>query len=272
MVDRKAIRQRWSSFGSKLDERGRRLFAAAEVKAAGRGGMAAVSEITGIARSTIQRGLLDLDAPALAGSRVRREGGGRREIADNDPTLINDLRTLAEPATMGDPMRALTWVSKSPAKLADALKDRGHDVCRNTVDKLLATKLEYSRQFNRKTHEGASHPDRNAQFEHINAKVVVALAKGEPVISVDTKKKELVGNYRNGGSDYRPKGDPIRVKVHDFEDKALGKVVPYGVYDIGANAAGSASASRAIRRSSRCSRSVPGSSALAASAIPTWAN
>jgi len=236
MVDRKAIRQRWSSFGSKLDERGRRLFAAAEVKAAGRGGMAAVSEITGIARSTIQRGLLDLDAPALAGSRVRREGGGRREIADNDPTLINDLRTLAEPATMGDPMRALTWVSKSPAKLADALKDRGHDVCRNTVDKLLATKLEYSRQFNRKTHEGASHPDRNAQFEHINAKVVVALAKGEPVISVDTKKKELVGNYRNGGSDYRPKGDPIRVKVHDFEDQALGKVVPYGVYDIGANA------------------------------------
>jgi hypothetical protein len=137
---------------------------------------------------------------------------------------------------MGDPMRPLTWVSKSPAKLADALKERGHDVCRNTVDKLLATKLEYSRQFNRKTHEGASHPDRNAQFEHINAKVVAAQAKGEPVISVDTKKKELVGNYRNGGSDYRPKGNPIRVKVHDFEDKALGKVVPYGVYDIGANA------------------------------------
>ena len=236
MVDREPIRQRWTSFGSKLDERGRRLFAAAEVKAAGRGGMAAVSEITGIARSTIQRGLLDLDAPILAGSRVRREGGGRREIADTDPTLINDLRTLAEPATMGDPVRSLTWVSKSPAKLADALKERGHDVCRNTVDKLLATKLEYSRQFNRKTHEGTSHPDRDAQFEHINAKVVVAQAKGEPVISVDTKKKELVGNYRNAGSDYRPKGDPIHVKVHDFEDKVLGKVVPYGVYDIGANA------------------------------------
>jgi hypothetical protein len=236
MVDREPIRQRWTSFGSKLDERGRRLFAAAEVKAAGHGGMAAVSEITGIARSTIQRGLLDLDTPALAGSRVRREGGGRREIADTNPTLIKDLRTLAEPATMGDPMRPLTWVSKSPAKLADALKERGHDVCGNTVDKLLATKLEYSRQFNRKTHEGASHPDRNAQFEHINAKVVAAQAKGEPVISVDTKKKELVGNYRNGGSDYRPKGNPIRVKVHDFEDKALGKVVPYGVYDIGANA------------------------------------
>ena len=236
MVDREPIRQRWTSFGSKLDERGRRLFAAAEVKAAGRGGLAAVSEITGIARSTIQRGLLDLDAPVLAGSRVRREGGGRHEIADTDPTLINDLRTLAEPATMGDPVRSLTWVSKSPAKLADALKERGHDVCRNTIDKLLETKLEYSRQFNRKTHEGTSHPDRDAQFEHINAKVVAAQAKGEPVISVDTKKKELVGNYRNGGSDYRPKGDPIHVKVHDFEDKVLGKVVPYGVYDIGANA------------------------------------
>jgi hypothetical protein len=236
MVDREPIRQRWTSFGSKLDERGRRLFAAAEVRAAGRGGMAAVSEITGIARSTIQRGLLDLDAPAPTGGRVRREGGGRREIADTDPTLISDLRILTEPATMGDPTRSLTWVSKSPAKLADALKEHGHDVCRNTVDKLLATKLEYSRQFNRKTHEGTSHPDRNAQFEHINAKVVAAQEKGEPVISVDTKKKELVGNYRNGGSDYRPKGDPIRVKVHDFEDKALGKVVPYGIYDIGANA------------------------------------
>jgi len=255
MVDREAIRQRWSSFGSKLDERGRRLFAAAEVKAAGRGGMAAVSEITGIARSTIQRGLLDLDAPALAGSRVRREGGGRREIADNDPTLINDLRTLAEPATMGDPMRALTWVSKSPAKLADALKDRGHDVCRNTVDKLLATKLEYSRQFNRKTHEGASHPDRNAQFEHINAKVVVALAKGEPVISVDTKKKELVGS-----------------RCTISRTKPSVRSSPTASTTSAPTPAGSASASRAIRRSSRCSRSVPGSSASAASAIPTWAN
>jgi Rhodopirellula transposase DDE domain len=133
-------------------------------------------------------------------------------------------------------VRSLTWVSKSPAKLADALKERGHNVCRNAVDKLLATKLEYSRQFNRKTHEGTSHPDRDAQFDHINAKVVAVQAKGEPVISVDTKKKELVGNYRNAGSDYRPKGDPIRVKVQDFEDKVLGKVVPYGVYDISANA------------------------------------
>jgi hypothetical protein len=137
---------------------------------------------------------------------------------------------------MGDPMRPLTWVSKSPAKLAQALAERGHEVCRNTVDKLLETRLEYSRQFNRKTHEGTSHKDRDTQFEHINARVTAAQAAGQPVISVDTKKKELIGNFKNGGSDYRPKGDPIGVKVHDFEDKALGKVVPYGVYDIGANA------------------------------------
>src|SRR4029079_11267733 len=146
-----------------------------------------------------------------------------------------DLQRLAEPATMGDPMRALKWVSKSPAKLAAALNEGGHEVSANTVAKLLEEKLEYSRQFNRKTHEGASHPDRKAQFEHINAKVVAAQSAGQPVISVDTKKKELVGSFKNGGSDYRPKGDPHRVRVHDFEDKALGKVVPYGIYDIAAN-------------------------------------
>jgi hypothetical protein len=235
MVDREPIRQRWEAFGRKLDERGRRLFAASEVRTAGHGGLAAVAEITGLARSTIGRGLKDLDEPVLEDGRVRREGGGRQEIADGDPTLVSDLERLAEPVTMGDPMRPLKWVSKSPAKLATALREGGHEVCANTVAKLLETKLEYSRQVNRKTHEGASHPDRNAQFEHINAKVVAAQAAGQPVISVDTKKKELIGNYRNGGSDYRPKGDPCRVKVHDFEDKKLGKVVPYGVYDVGAN-------------------------------------
>ena len=236
MLDCEAIRQRWEAFGSKLDERGRRLFAAAEAKTAGRGGRAAVSAITGIARSTIGRGLHDLKEDALPDGRIRREGGGRHAIADADPTLVDDLRFLAEPATMGDPMRPLAWVSKSPAKLAQALAARGHEVCRNTVDTLLETRLEYSRQFNRKTHEGTSHKDRDAQFEHINACITAAQAVGQPVISVDTKKKELVGNFKNGGSDYRPKGDPIRVKVHDFEDKALGKVAPYGIYDIGANA------------------------------------
>jgi hypothetical protein len=198
MVDREAIRQRWEVFGSKLDERGRRLFAAAEAKTAGRGGRAAVSVITGIARSTLGRGLRDLEEDALPDGRSRREGGGRHAIADADPTVVDDLRFLAEPATMGDPMRPLAWVSKSPAKLAEALRERGHELCRNTVDTLLETRLEYSRQFNRKTHEGTSHKDRDAQFEHINASVTAAQAAGQPVISVDTKKKELVGNFNEG--------------------------------------------------------------------------
>jgi DDE family transposase len=235
MLDRGAIRQRWELFGSKLDERGQRHFAAVEAMTAGRGGIVAVHEITGIARSTIGRGLDELDGPELPDGRVRREGGGRHEVADIDPTLLADLQRLVEPVTMGDPERPLKWVSKSPVKLADELRKQGHEVSPNTVSKLLSERLEYSRQVNRKTHEGASHPDRNAQFEHINAKVAASMTAGVPVISVDTKKKELIGNYRNGGSDWRPKGDPHRVKVHDFEDKALGKVVPYGVYDIAAN-------------------------------------
>ena len=163
------------------------------------------------------------------------ECGGRREIADCDTTLVSDLQRLAEPATMGDPMRPLKWVSKSPAKLAAVLCQAGHAVCANTVAKLLETRLGYSRQVNRKTHEGTNHPDRDAQFEHISTSVLAAQTAGQPVISVDTKKKELVGNYRNGGSDYRPKGDPACVNMHDFPDKELGKVVPYGVYDVSTN-------------------------------------
>jgi len=236
MIDREAIRQRWRLFGQKLDERGQRLFAAVEARTAGHGGIIAVHEITGIARSTIGRGLDELEDPVLPKGRVRREGGGRQAVADGDPTLVADLERLAEPATMGDPERPLKWVSKSPAKLADALHAQGHAVSPNTISKLLEDRLGYSRQVNRKTHEGASHPDRNAQFEHINAKVAAVMAAGQPVISVDTKKKELIGNYRNGGSDWRPKGNPHCVKVHDFEDKTLGKVVPYGIYDVGANA------------------------------------
>ncbi len=228
MVEREAIRQRWEVFGSKLNERGRRLFAAAEARTAGRGGPAAVAQITGLARSTIGRGLNDLDMPGPGNGRVRRKGAGRREVADRDATLVSDLQRLAEPATMGDPIRPLKWVSKSPAKLAAALCKTGHAVCANTVAKLLETKLEYSRQVNRKTHEGTNHPDRDAQFEHINASVLAAQAAGQPVISVDTKKKELIGNYRNGGSDYRPKGNPACVNVHDFPDKEPGKVVPCG--------------------------------------------
>jgi hypothetical protein len=235
MIDMQAIRKRWETVGSKLDERGRRMFAAGEVRAAGWGGLEAVSEITGLARSTIGRGLKDLGTVPLAKGRVRREGGGRRHLSSADATLIDDLRRLIEPVTLGCPVRPLLWVSKSHEKLAVALQEMGHKISANSVRRLLR-RLGYSRQSNRKADEGSKHPDRNAQFEHINAKVTAAQAAGQPVISVDTKKKELIGNYRNGGTDYRPKGDPQRVKVHDFEDKELGKVVPYGVYDVTANA------------------------------------
>jgi len=166
--------------------------------------------------------------------RVRREGGGPRLLTERDPTLLADLERLVEPATLGDPERPLLWVSKSLDKLARALGDMGHAISPNSVRKLLV-RLGFSRQVNRKADEGAKHPDRDAQFEHINTRVMAAQAEGEPVISVDTKKKELVGAFRNGGSDYRPQGAPQRVKVHDFVDKALGKVVPYGVYDVAAN-------------------------------------
>jgi hypothetical protein len=234
MIDGQAIRRRWEAVSTNLDERGRRLFAAAEVRAAGRGGLAAVSDVTGLARSTLLRGLKDLDAPALPRGRVRRKGGGRRRLAARDATLLDDLRSLVEPVTVGDPMRPLLWVSKSLDKLAAALNEMGHAVSANSVRKLLV-ELGFSRQSNRKTDEGSHHPDRNAQFAHINAKVRAAQAAGQPAISVDTKKKEQVGNYRNGGSDDRPKGDPRHVKVHDFVDKELRKVVPYGVYHIAAN-------------------------------------
>jgi Rhodopirellula transposase DDE domain len=234
MIDTHAIRRRWNDVGSKLDERRRRLFAACEVRAAGRGGLEAVAEITGYARSTLGRGLRQLDAEPFPTGRVRQPGAGRRTLASEDPTLIEDLRRVLEPATLGDPIRPLLWVSKSYDKLATALREMGHKISANSVKRLLPT-LGFSRQTNRKADEGSKHPDRDAQFEHINAHVIERQAAGQPVISVDTKKKELVGNYKNGGSDYRPKGDPQRVKVHDFEDKELGKVVPYGVYDVAAN-------------------------------------
>ncbi len=234
MVDEAGIGRRYEAISETLDERGRRLFAATEARSSGYGGIAAVSRATGIARSTIGRGLKDLDQPPLSAGRVRRSGSGRRPLTATDRTLLDDLRRLVEPVLRGDPMRPLLWVSKSHAKLAAALRSMGHRVCANTVRKLLR-QLGFCRQTNRKAEEGSRHVDRDAQFEHINARVVEFQAAGQPVISVDTKKKELIGNYRNGGSDYQPKGRPLRVKVHDFEDKELGKVVPYGVYDIGAD-------------------------------------
>ena len=234
MIDHYGIKQRWGADGSKRDERGRRVFAASEARAAGRGGLVVVSSITGLALSTIGRGMKDLDSAPPPRGRVRREGGGPRLLSERDPTLLADLQRLVEPATRGDPERPLLWVSKSLDKLALALVDMGHAISPNSVRKLLVG-LGFSRQANRKAAEGASHPDRNAQFEHINDKLLAAQAAGEPVVSVDTKKKELVGDFKNGGTDYRPKGDPCRVRVHDFKDKQLGKVASYGVYDVTAD-------------------------------------
>jgi len=236
MIDENSIRARYDAIKGKLDERGRRLFVAAEKTAAGYGGTAAVCRATGVARSTIIRGAKDLatspEAPATA--RVRRPGAGRLPTSHADPTVLDHLRGLVEPAIMGDPMRPLLWVSKSREKLAIALRGLNHAISANTVGKLLET-LGYSRQVNRKTKEGSHHADRDAQFQHINSQVLACQAECQPVISVDTKKKELVGEYKNCGSDYRPEGCPDKVKVHDFVDPERGKVAPYGIYDVAAN-------------------------------------
>jgi hypothetical protein len=234
MIDENPIRTRYQAIRPSLDERGRRLQVAAEAVTAGRGGVAAASRATKVARSTIGRGLKDLREPGSLTGKVRREGAGRPTVTAKDPTLLDDLRQLLEPATMGDPMRPLRWVSKSHEKLAAARRGMGHKVSASSIPKLLGT-LEYRRHVNRKTKDGSNHPDRDAQFEHINAKAQEFQAAGQPVISVDTKKKELLGEYKNPGSDYGPKGKPIEVDAHDFENKELGKVVPYGVYDVGAN-------------------------------------
>jgi len=234
MIDENPIRTRYQAVRPSLNECGRRLHAAAEAITAGHGGVAAASRATKIARSTIGRGLKDLREPGSLSGKVRRKGAGRPTITAKDPTLLGDLRQLLEPATMGDPMRPLRWVSKSHKKLATALRGMGHQVSASSIPTLLA-QLEYRRHVNRKTKDGSNHPDRDAQFEHINTKAREFQAADQPVISIDTKKKELIGEYKNPGSDYGPKGKPIEVDAHDFENKELGKVVPYGVYDVGAN-------------------------------------
>src|SRR3954463_1328799 len=221
MIDERAIWKRYAAIRDQVDERGRRLFAAAEAPAAGRGGIAAVCRATGVARSTIDRGLTDLDRTPLPVGQVRRAGSGRRPLSAKDPSVLDDLRRLIEPVTLGDPMRPLLWVSKSDGKLAKALQAIGHKISPNTVRKLLR-QLGYSRQTNRKANDGRQHADRDAQFEHINAQVLAFQAADQPVISVDTKKKELVGNYSNKGTDYRLAGEPRRTDVHDFENKELG--------------------------------------------------
>ncbi len=238
MIDHAAIRLRYEALDPILDERGRRRFAAAEALAAGRGGVTAVARITGVARSTIGRGLLELRgeaAPAAAPNRIRRKGGGRKPVVVTDPTVVADLKELVEPATRGDPTAPLLWTAKSLRTLAAGLGALGHRICHNVVGDLLRD-LGYSLQANRKTREGTNHPDRDAQFGYINDRVKQALAAGEPAISVDTKKKELVGDFKNSGREYRPKGRPEPVRVHDFVIPELGRAAPYGVYDIAGNA------------------------------------
>jgi Rhodopirellula transposase DDE domain len=217
-----------------LDERQRRLFAAAEARAAGWGGVSAVSRVTGMARSTINRALEDLDAGLMPQDRVRRAGGGRKELTAKDPGLIADLERIVSPTARGDPEQPLRWTIQSLRQIARALAQLGHRISHTKVGELLGT-LGYSLQANRKTREGTNHPDRNLQFEYLNQTVGLALAEGQPAISVDAKKKELVGNFKNAGRTWRPRGEPEAVRVHDFLIPELGKAIPYGVYDIGAN-------------------------------------
>jgi hypothetical protein len=233
VIDIEPIRERFSAVAPFLDERGRRLVAAAEAFAAGYGGIAAVAIATGVAPSTIGRGLKELaqDEPS---ERVRRPGAGRKPTISKDPTLLSDLEALVEPTTRGDPESSLRWTCKSVRRLAQALQAQGHEVSRTLVGHLL-NEAGYSLQGNRKTTEGDSHPDRDAQFGYINTQVFTALAEQQPVISVDTKKKELVGDFRNNGREYRPQGNPEEVRVHDFLIKELGRAVPYGIYDLAAN-------------------------------------
>jgi DDE family transposase len=236
MIDQAPIRDRFSALSPHLNERERRLLAATEATAAGYGGIAAVSQATGIAASTIGRGLKELAGEAaIALGRVRRSGGGRKPLTVTNPALLTDLLALVEPGERGDPMSPLRWTCKGLRQLAAELTARGHRVSRTVVGELLK-RQKFSLQANSKTQEGGDHPDRDAQFIHINQSVKAALAAQQPVISVDTKKKELVGNFKNAGREWRPQGDPEEVGVYDFLSKALGRAVPYGIYDIAANA------------------------------------
>jgi hypothetical protein len=236
VLDVAAIRMRYEAVAGYLDERGLRLFAASEARAAGRGGIAAVSWITGLARSTIGRGLKDLDQDAAEWpyGRIRRSGGGRKAATVRQPGLHQALLHLVASATRGDPQAALLWVSRSQRHLAAALTEQGYRVSPKLVGRLLRD-LGFSLQANAKTREGRQHPDRDAQFQHINEAIERFRRRGQPVISVDTKKKELVGDFKNAGRELRRKGRPEKVRVHDFIIAGKGRAVPYGVYDVAAN-------------------------------------
>lgn len=233
-MDTEMIKQRYVLISPFLDERQRRLYLAAEAKVIGYGGVSTVSRMTGVSRSAISAGYEDYDQARekkLSPGRIRKKGGGRKRTVATDVTLKTDLEALIEPVTRGDPESPLRWTCKSVRNLSDELNRMGHKTSHRMVAELLH-EMDYSLQANRKTLEGESHPDRNAQFEFINQKVKELQTMEQPVISVDTKKKELVGDFKNGGKELRPKGDPEKVRVHDFKIPELGRVAPYGIYDM----------------------------------------
>jgi hypothetical protein len=237
-----AIRHKYQALRLVMDEKVRRRWAACEASAIGWGGITAVAAATGLSRPTIRAGLAEVQGGApqsqedqqAEGQRIRRGGGGRRRVTAGDRTLLKDLQALLESSTRGDPQSPLLWTSKSTRHLADALVQQGHHVSHHTVARLLAD-LNYSLQAKRKTKEGSTHRDRDAQFEHINKQVRAFQKRGQPVVSVDTKKKEWIGDFKNAGREWHPTGHPVEVRTKDFVDKQLGKGIPYGVYDITAN-------------------------------------
>jgi len=245
VANQKEIKHRFRSLSAFLDERMRRLVAAAESESIGYGGISAVSRATGVSRRAITEGMKELKKGKVSRQtlssplRIRRKGAGRKRTVEKDVTLLEDLDRLVDPVTRGDPESPLRWTCKSVRKLADELRREGHAVSYQTVAELLHG-LDYSLQANQKTLEGSQHADRDEQFEYINRKAQRYLKQGEPVISVDTKKKELGGDFKNGGREWELKGQPEEVRVHDFEIRELdkGKVAPYGVYDLGRNVAG----------------------------------
>jgi len=234
-MDTKTLHTKFAALAPALTERSRRLWAATEALAVGHGGIALVERATGISRSTVTRGIQELKSgDAVSPGRIRQPGGGRKRKTELDPTLAADLDALVEPTTAGDPNSPLRWTSKSVRTLAAELQTMGHAISHQLAAELLQAN-GYTLQANRKTREGSSHPDRDAQFRYLNDQVCQCQKDGQPVISVDTKKKELVGNFKNGGREWRPKGNPEPVRVHDFVIPEQGKAIPYGVYDLHRN-------------------------------------
>ena len=231
------LRDKWITLRPHLGEKTRRLWAATEIRTIGRGGLKLVHQATGMSQTTLRRALRQQASPGaepLPPGRQRRPGGGRKKRIECDATLLPDLESLVDPVTRGDPESPLRWSSKSTAKLAGELRPMGHSISAELVRQLLH-QSGYSLQANNKTKEGSAHPDRDAQFAYISERTKAMQQSGQPVISVDCKEKELVGQFKNGGREWRPQGEPEQVQVHDFMDKDLGKAIPYGVYDVTKN-------------------------------------